>query len=338
MFLGFEINVAGVGKGAHVICLFNPWTNGEKIKSVLHQCGIAHPYTDKQGDFLKSDLNIKEILSIVQDKNDGLVILPHCQSNDGIFDSDKISEWLQQDQFTNPALLAVEIPKPVNQMNVAFQKLFNSKADCIPKWRRICPIATLMSSDSKKLIDLDKKQKPTPNSIGYRYSWIKMSKPSIESLRQAFLDHESRIILPDDVTNDIHPDLRIRQAKICSIKIKNVAFLSDQEIHFSPNMNCIIGGRGSGKSTLLEYLRIVFNKDHLPDIDNETNKRIDRIRSTLNNEKSEIEIQWTSKNGIDETILWQNGNIEVIGRELPDPEVFFDGLPIKFYSQQQLIV
>ena len=48
-----------------------------------------------------------------------------------------------------------------------------------------------------------------------------MSEPSIESLRQAFLDHESRIILPEDVTTDMHPAQRIRQATIKSI--------SDQE-------------------------------------------------------------------------------------------------------------
>ena len=336
MFLGFEIEAAGVGRGAHVICIFDPQTPLEKIKSVLHQCGVAYPLVQDDGTFSKSDKNLKDILRIVQDQNNGLVILPHCLSNDGIFDNNSISEWLQKDQFTNPKLLAVEVPKPVNKMNEAFQKLLLSKDDCLEEWRRIRPIATILSSDSKKLIEIDENGRPTANSIGYRYSWIKMSQPSIESLRQAFLDHESRIILPDDVVSDIHPANRVRQAKICSIKVKGVAFLADQKIQFSPNMNCIIGGRGSGKSTLLEYLRIGFNKDNSSDIDDETRKRIERVRGTLIDSSSEIDIHWSSEAGVDDIIRLKDGELFVEGQELVDPDTYFSGLPIKFYSQQQL--
>ncbi len=199
----------------------------------------------------KSDKNLKEILRTTQDKYGGIVIMPHATSNDGIFANDSIAEWLQQDQFTNPDLLAVEVPKPVQLMSAGYQRLLRSGDDCQPGWKRIRPIATLMSSDNKKLVDFDEHQKPTPNSIGYRYSWFKMSEPSIESLRQAFLDHESRIILPEDVTTDTHPAQRVRQATIKSISIKNVAFLADQQVHFSPNMNCVIGGRGSGNPLCL---------------------------------------------------------------------------------------
>merc|ERR1712000_612 len=126
--------------------------------------------------------------------------------------------------------------------------------------------------------------------MGYRYSWIKMSAPSIESLRQAFLDHQSRIVLPENVVTDVHPANRVRQAAIRSLSIKNVAFLGDQEIHFSPNMNCVIGGRGSGKSTLLEYLRIIFGKDKSEDIDADTKSRIKRVRDTLNQPGAELEV------------------------------------------------
>jgi hypothetical protein len=39
------------------------------------------------------------------------------------------------------------------------------------------------------------KASPYANSLGYRHTWLKMSKPSIEALRQAFLDPLSRIQL-----------------------------------------------------------------------------------------------------------------------------------------------
>jgi ABC-type cobalamin/Fe3+-siderophores transport system ATPase subunit len=163
-----------------------------------------------------------------------------------------------------------------------------------------------------------------------------MSEPSIESLRQASLDHESRIILPDDVSADTHPAKRIRQTKIQSISIKNVAFLADQEVYFSPNMNCVIGGRGSGKSTLLEYLRIILGKDKTDDLDDGTKDRIKRVQDTLNAAGAELEVCWISADGVEDRIVWQNGSPMVQNRELADPETFFNSLPIRFYSQQQL--
>ncbi len=336
LFPGFEFEAAGVGRGVHVLCLFEPRTDLTRLDSILTECGVSYPRVNAAGQLEKSDKNLKEILRITQDRHSGIVIMPHATSNDGIFDNDSIAEWLQQDQFTNPDLLAVEVPKPVHMMSAGYQRLLRSGDDCQPGWRRIRPIATLMSSDNKKLIELDENQRPTPNSIGYRYSWLKMSEPSIESLRQAFLDHESRIILPEDVTRDTHPAQRARQATIKSILIKEVAFLADQEVHFSPNLNCVIGGRGSGKSTLLEYLRIILGKDKSKDLDHGTKERIKRVRDTLNAPGAKVEVCWVSADGVEDRIVWQNGSPTVQGRDLADPDTFFKGLPLRFYSQQQL--
>lgn len=67
----------------------------------------------QNGTFEKSTESLSKILSVIQDKHKGIVILPHCMSNEGIFDNNNISEWLQQDQYLNPELLAVEVPKTV---------------------------------------------------------------------------------------------------------------------------------------------------------------------------------------------------------------------------------
>lgn len=338
LFPGFELE-ADVGKGMHVLCLFEPGTSTDDIDHILTECGVGRPRIEGER-LAKSTKRLPDILSVVQKPNPdgtwrGIVIVPHV-FEDSLFDNDRISEWLQQEEYRNPDLLAVEVPKPVSRMSGAFQTLFRSGDDCQPGWKRIRPIATLMSSDNKKLVDFDGHQKPTPNSIGYRYSWLKMSEPSIESLRQAFLDHESRIILPEDVTTDTHPAQRVRQATIKSISIKNVAFLADQQVHFSPNLNCVIGGRGSGKSTLLEYLRIILGKDKSKDLDNGTKERIKRVRDTLNEPRAEVEVCWVSADGVEDRIVWQNGSPTVQGRDLADPETFFNSLPLRFYSQQQL--
>lgn len=338
LFPGFEFE-ADVGKGMHVLCLFEPSAELKEIDHLLTECGVTLPRVDNKV-LKKSSKRLPDILNIIQKprgdvSRQGIVIVPHV-FGDSLFDGDRISEWLQQEEFCNPDLLAVEVPKPISQMSLEFQKLFRSSEDCLRAWKRIRPIATLMSSDAKKLIERDSDKRPVPNSIGYRYTWIKMSEPSIESLRQAFLDHESRIILPEDVASDIDPAYKISLARIQSISIKGVAFLADQEVHFSPNMNCIIGGRGSGKSTLLEYLRVLMGKDEGPDIDDGTNKRIERIKRTLEEPGAEVTLRWISAEGVEDTIVWRAGQLTVAERELIDPATFFAQLPIRFFSQQQL--
>ena len=118
----------------------------------------------------------------------------------------------------------------------------------------------VQSSDAKSL-QVGKDGKPASNALGYRHSWIEMSRPSIEGLRQAFLDPDSRIRLPKEMATDVNPAQRWSHARIVSLEVVGADYLADQQIHFSPNLNCIIGGRGSGKSTLLEYLRLVLRKE-----------------------------------------------------------------------------
>ena len=112
LFPGFEFEAAGVGRGVHVLCLFQPDSDLAKLDSILTECGVGYPRLNAARQLEKSDKNLKEILRIVQSKYTGVIIMPHAMSNDGIFDNDSISEWLQQDQFTNPDLLAVEVPNP----------------------------------------------------------------------------------------------------------------------------------------------------------------------------------------------------------------------------------
>ena len=336
LFPGFEIQ-ADVGIGIHVICLFNPRTPIEEIDHILTECGVDYPRIEN-GNLKKSTKRLPDILDVVQKQNNdgtlrGIVIIPHI-FEDSLFDNDRISNWLQQEEYRNPDLLAVEVPKTINSMSNAFQKLFRSGDDCEPSWKRIRPIATLMSSDCKKLV-ANNGQRTEPNTIGYRYSWVKMSNRSIESLRQAFLDHESRILLPSNILTDIHPSQRNQHSYIKSIDINDVAFLVNQKICFSQNMNCVIGGRGSGKSTILEYLRIVLCKDLLMELDTETIKRIKRTRNTLT-PKTEIKVCWVTADGSEDTIVWQNAKSIVPGRNLIDSETFFRSLPITFYSQHQL--
>ncbi len=81
--------------------------------------------------------------------------------------------------------------------------------------------------------------------LGTNNAWIKLSAPTAESVRQAFLASQSRI----RISEPSYPTVVVR-----SLSITGANPLADVVLEFSPELNSIIGGRGSGKSTVLEYL------------------------------------------------------------------------------------
>lgn len=330
LFPGFEITTS-VGLGVHFVCLFNPQTTN--IDHIISRIG-GNLSLIGTNESVRIQKNLKDILIDIQELNNGIVILPHVFSKHGLLDGNTYPKEFMSIDFKLQNLYAVEVNKPISQMNPNFQKLFRSGKDCIEEWKRDIPIATVMSSDCKQLNAKDENGYALPNSIGYRYTWIKMSLPSVESLKQAFLDHGSRISI-----NDRSPSEFNKYPYILSIKVENSKFLEDQEVFFSPSLNCIIGGRGSGKSSLLEYLRLALRKDSGNELrgDAKTKERIGRIRNTLqyDNGSGKITVVWQGHEGVQETVVWNNGQ-SLPSEQQEDVETFYKGLPASFFSQQQL--
>lgn len=75
---------------------------------------------------------------------------------------------------------------------------------------------------------------------------VKMDAPSFEALRIALDDGDARVRIEDSIPTASPAVLGVHAAG---------EFLDGQTIHFSRNLNCIIGGRGTGKSTVFEALR-----------------------------------------------------------------------------------
>lgn len=102
-------------------------------------------------------------------------------------------------------------------------------------------LARVLNSDSHTLAALGR------NAQGdRRVTRVKMATPSFEALRQALQDPDARVRLEDTIPTTI--------PQILGATFDG-GFLSDQVVHFSQNLNCIIGGRGAGKSTLFEAVR-----------------------------------------------------------------------------------
>ncbi|MEZ5946906.1 MAG: AAA family ATPase [Hyphomonas sp.] len=120
-------------------------------------------------------------------------------------------------------------------------------------------INSLGSKNRKRLSGTDKTWSqreiyPLPTSdsrsadfatLGENNTWIKLSTPTAEAIRQAFLAHPSRIRIETP---------GIPSLVVSRIEINGSTILSTTAMGLSPELNSIIGGRGSGKSSLLEYL------------------------------------------------------------------------------------
>lgn len=338
IFPGFECE-ADVGKGVHVLGIFEPGSKLDELDHVLTACGVGYPRI-QDGVLAKSTQRLPELIQQIQGidatgKQRGLVVMPHATKNDGLFDGAKTSDWLQQMEFLNSELLAIEVPKPVEQMSAGWQRLLRGGEDCDPQWKRERPIACIMSSDNKALTEAE----DANNYIGMRFTWIKMSKPSIEALRQAFLDPQSRIQLMGDRPSDAlaHP-------RITKVEVKGAKFLDEQEVFFSESLNCVIGGRGSGKSSLLEYIRFALDhEDPASNADDEDNTLQNKRKSLkeLLSPGSQVLVTFEVGNGVSDTLVYEPGRTDgperwLDSREVADLKTVLRQLQVQFFSQGEL--
>jgi energy-coupling factor transporter ATP-binding protein EcfA2 len=74
----------------------------------------------------------------------------------------------------------------------------------------------------------------------------KMESPGFEGLRIALEDADARVRIEDEVPQNV--------PRVVGVHLDG-GFLSGQVVRFSPNLNCIVGGRGTGKSTMFEAVR-----------------------------------------------------------------------------------
>ena len=79
-----------------------------------------------------------------------------------------------------------------------------------------------------------------------RMTRFKMDAPSFDALRIALEDADARVRIEDLIPPSIPRVLGMQM---------DGGFLAGQVVQFSPNLNCIIGGRGTGKSTTFEAVR-----------------------------------------------------------------------------------
>ena len=327
IFPGFELDIR-----YHIVCLFAPVNKGKDLQllsDTLTGMGLSpnervisgNPQQPKHHGQCWS---LREVLDKVQNELGGIVIAAHAFTNGGICnDTANIDDFVN-----NHDLYAIETSAwPPNNKTKSVLDGSNTS------WNRPAPHhppAAIRSSDGKhfgKTTDTDS------NVIGGRFTWIKISQPSIESLRQAFLDPESRICLEHEPPNADHTHVK-------SIHVSGSKFLKDQRVDLSPHLNCLIGGRGSGKSMFFESIRLGLRGEISFEDANEKDhvaaRQVKRLRGTFtNNIKIKLDVFHGGLN--DQFVVDDSGQpARIDSREVADPPTVFRRLNTLIFSQEEI--
>jgi ABC-type lipoprotein export system ATPase subunit len=265
VFPGFEI--ASTEK-IHMVCLFQEETTKDSLKGYLGELGLAN-LTKLTDPSRYSCLELAERIK----RLGGFWYAAHMSGNNGLLRLDSKDGGGFVHVWQNHALVrAGQIPGPIDDLPANYKEIVQNEN---PNWERERRIAIINAKDVKEPSDLDDDSATC---------WIKMTKPTFDAFKVAFLDPESRIRL-----NSQKPEGTA--GEIVSMTISG-GYLDGVEIAFSRHLNTVIGGRGTGKSTLLECMRYVLD---IPPKGKQAQKlHLEIIKENLGKASGRIEVEVVS--------------------------------------------
>ena len=228
VFPGFE---ASSSEGVHLLCLFPPSTSFDEIERIIGRCGVSSIGAESP----LSNLDCDKLMELIAHCG-GVTVAAHVCSASGLLTTLKGQTAIRT--WCSNHLLAAALPGPGRDAPEAHRSIVLNRD---PNYRRVRPPAIINANDVND---------PSGFSNVNVTTWVKMSEVSVEGLRQAFLDPESRIRLNSDDPPTPH-------TKMVAISWAG-GLLDGQSIRFSESLNVLVGGRGAGKSTVIESVRYAF--------------------------------------------------------------------------------
>lgn len=298
----------------HVLIVFNPVLSNEKIQEFLTRTGITSEYYADTTMQVSED----ELSKLIKEySNDILVIPAHFNKNKGLckeLNQNGIKEFAKKIRID-----AIEV-RDENDKKEYSNKVTN---------KIISPVALVVGSDNPGEIIGEH----SIIGFGDSYTCIKMSECSIEGMRQAFLDPETRItcVLKNGKINSDNLN-EVSQNYIAGMQIKKLKHVDNLNFRLSPSLNCIIGGRGSGKSTIVEMMRLALNK-YEEGIDKNS-----LIENTfIKDSEAQVFYNFGTNNNFGVKVIggernrykWQYEDSKGIITEYPD-------FPVSIYSQKEI--
>jgi hypothetical protein len=115
-------------------------------------------------------------------------------------------------------------------------------------------LAHVQASDAHAMKRFENQEHSKP------WTRVKLTELSFAALRVALIDPTARVRACASVPRAI--------PRICGVAFTG-GFLHGEQIHFSDNLNCLIGGRGTGKSTAIRAIAYAFGiNDEFEEYDN----------------------------------------------------------------------
>jgi ABC-type lipoprotein export system ATPase subunit len=235
----------------HIIGVFDPSESSSKVEQLIGKARYNNATYNAEGMCHEGASSICDSIH----EMGGLVILAHAEETNGLFfgNLDQSGNFSPRNPSRTVELIldktdAIEIHDENSVAYLHFKEKIKGKA-------------IVDGSDAHR----------TANA-GQRSVWLKMSNPSLDGMKLAFLDPKSSICKVNVLPN--MPLYRIVSIDLKQLHVRRQPLT----ITFNPWFNAIIGGRGSGKSTLLETIRLTLARDSdLQELG--TSKNSDVVRS-----------------------------------------------------------
>lgn len=261
VFPGCEVTSSTGADGAHLIVIGDRTATGQDFDRLIHgPIGYDHdhpPFREQGGNRVpgSSRLTSNQILDALPDGY--LAVAPHALTANGLISTNTAKGDIRWRAFQHERLAALDPGDCADVQGDGFNMRFRRRE--LSDFPRLKHIAFVSTSDAYSL-----------DRLGKRFTWIRMAEPTIEALRQAFLDHESRILCDWSPRlasfKDRNPN-NVRHAWISSLTLGGTLGNSNEALSLDlhPGLNVIVGGRGSGKSSVVAALRQLYsNTEGLP--------------------------------------------------------------------------
>ncbi len=256
VFPGCEVTTGSGSDGIHLLiigALDKTTRDFDRLLAGALGFDEKHPPFHQVGSQLQPGSSRKSVVDILDDlPSDYLACAPHALTSNGLASAATVKGDLRRRALTHPRLSAVDPGDCAAPDGTNFTARFRRRehASDVPPLKDLAFIST---SDAYRLEDL-----------GRRFCWIRMETPSLEALRQAFLDHDSRIRCDWDPRLQSLPGRdpnQTRHARIEEVRLEGTLGNSDESVvlTFHPGLNIIAGARGTGKSTVIAAFRQLYS-------------------------------------------------------------------------------
>jgi len=236
---GVELSVNDGANGIHTLIVFSEqWLEAgndyiDQFLNVAFEGKIPGQYEQENG---RTSLSLIETLKKLEGYNrDFFIIFAHVEQSSGLWaelNGGRLAELGRNELFKRSTLGFQKVRTHDVKDGVCRTKVQGWLGDSYP--------AEVEGSDCKSIDEIGEKE-PT---------FLKIGAYTFEAVKYALRDYKNR------VSKEAH-------TKYPHSHIKSISFeggiMNSKTIHFSPELNALIGIRGSGKSSILEALRYTLD-------------------------------------------------------------------------------